>query len=321
MQTILGTFGARISKKTKNLGADQGKLLAVALLVLCLALSLSEPRFATLSNLLNILQQAALITIVAIGQFIVIIAGGLDLSIGPLIAFVSITTGVVMLAHGIIPGILAGVAVSTLTGLANGLLVAYVGVPALIATLGVGQLVRGVTFLITNAQVVFGLPMAFIHTGIGFLGPIPNVVAVAIGIGVITSLLLYRQIYGRELYAVGGNDRTSMISGLSIRRVRLKAYVLCSLITGIAAIVLTARVGTGQPEFGAGLDTQNIIAVYLAGAKFGGGEGRLVNVPLGAILMSVLTNGLNLLNVSTYLQMVVLGGMLIVVLALSGYGK
>jgi ribose transport system permease protein len=295
-----------------------GQIPLVTLLVLGLAIALLTPRFLSPLNLSNVLVQAAVITVVAMGMTFVIIGGGFDLSVGSIVALSGCICAAVMMKAGIAAGVVAGVAVGALVGLANGLIVAVLKVNPFITTLGTMVLVRGVVYLFTGGHQVpidSPLPQPFIDFGIErFLG-IHYLVWVPIVALFALSWTLARTPYGRSVYATGGNREAAYFSGIRVDRVIASTYVWCGALAGLAGVMLASRLQSGQPTAGEFYELTAIAAVVLGGAALHGGEGKLYKTVIGVFIMVILGNGLNLLNVDSYWQRVAIGAVIILAAA------
>jgi ribose transport system permease protein len=296
----------------------------LTLVVLCVATALLTDRFLSPLNLSNILVQCSVMAVIAMGMTFVVIGGGFDLSVGSVAALAGCVAAGVMLDYGIAAGVLAGLAISALVGLVNGLTVTRLKVNPFITTLGTMVLVRGAVFLITAGQPItgdLGLPEAFVAFGVErFLG-IHWLVWVPIVLLVMLSWVLHRTPYGRHVFATGGSRDAAYLSGVPVDRVTASTYVWCSTLAGLAGIMLAARLQSGQPTAGEFYELTAIAAVVLGGAALHGGEGTLYNSVIGVFIMVVLGNSLNLLNVDSYWQRVVVGIVIIAAAAADRFRK
>jgi ribose transport system permease protein len=280
------------------------------LLALCGAMALISEHFLTPLNLTNVLVQASVIAVVAMGMTFVILAGGFDLSVGSVVAFTGCVAAAVMMKAGIAAGVAAGIATGALVGLANGLVVAVLRVNPFITTLGTMVLVRGVVFLFSDSQQIpieGSLPRGFLDFGIErFLG-VHWLVWVPIVLLIALSWVLAKTPYGRAVYATGGNREAAYLSGINVNRVVASTYVWCGALAGVAGVMLASRLQSGQPTSGEFYELTAIAAVVLGGAALHGGEGKLYKSVIGVFIMVVLGNGLNLLNVDSHWQRVAIG--------------
>ena len=291
--------------------AGQGALLA--LLLLCLITALLTNRFLSPLNLTNILVQSSIMAVIAIGMTFVVIGGGFDLSVGSTVALAGSIAAMAMVQFGLAAGVLAGIATGALVGLANGVIVAKLGINPFITTLGTMVLVRGLVYLVTGGAPVGDdrLPPAFLAFGSArFLG-IHYLVWVPAVLLAVLSWVMAATPYGRRIYATGGNREAAYLSGVPVERIIASTYVWCGALSGLAGVMLTARLQSGQPTAGEFYELTAIAAVVLGGASLQGGEGTLYKSIIGVFIMVVLGNSLNLLNVDSYWQRVAIGAVII----------
>ena len=239
-----------------------------------------------------------------------------------MLAFTGVIAAKAIIEAGMPPlvGIFAGVGAGMLVGLINGLIITRFHIPALITTLGMLTIVRGISFTLTSGLPVFGFPkVPFLGfekgvqaVGKGYIGGIPVPVILMIIVFILGGIFLYRTYFGRYIYAIGGNAETSRLSGIKVERIQLMVYMLAGLLTGIAGMIVMGRVNSGQPSIGVGFELEVITAVVLGGVSITGGSGSLIGVILGVFIMGILSNGLIILNVSEYNQMVVRGLVLLI---------
>ena len=282
------------------------------LVVLCLVLWALTPHFLTVSNLLNIAQQTAINAIIAVGLTFVIISGGIDLSVGSLVAF----SGVLMaslLQRGVpVPiALLAGLATGFGWGLVNGLLITLGRLPPFIATLGMMSVARGGALYYTDGRPISGFSEGFrwLATSEFFFVPVPVVVMGVVY--AIAHVVLRRTPFGRYTFAIGGNEEAALLSGVEVRFHKTMVYAVCGLLSALAAAVLTARLNSAQPIAGINYELDAIAATVIGGTSLLGGQGSVVGTLIGALIMGVLRNGLNLLSVSSFLQQIVIGVVII----------
>lgn len=291
-----------------------GQMPLFALIVLILIATLLSDRFLSPINIVNVLVQGAIMTVIAIGMTFVIVGGGFDLSVGSIVALSGIATAWVMLEVGAALGVMAGIGVGALVGLVNGLIVTKLDVNPFIATLGTMVLFRGVTFLVTGGQPVMGddgLPEIFLALALErFLG-LPYLVWLPIVVLGVFSWLLHHTAYGLRVFATGGNKEAAYLAGISVDRVKASTYVWCGTLAGLGGVMLASRVQSGQPTAGQFYELTAIAAVVLGGASLYGGEGRLYKSVIGVFIMVVLANALNLANVPSHWQQVAVGGVIV----------
>jgi ribose/xylose/arabinose/galactoside ABC-type transport system permease subunit len=299
-------------------------ILPFLLLIVIVLFGWQEPRFLSETNLSNVARQSTFLMIVAMAQLLVLITAGMDLSVGALIGLVSVITGLLMkhfvgldmsVGSAMFYAMLGGLGVSVLIGLFNGLCVAVLGLSSFIATLGTMTALTGIALTLSGGVPVSGLPLEYmelfsIERHFGVQAPLWATLAVF----VVGYLLLQHTTLGRYLYAIGSNAKAARLSGISTQRTMLCAYVLCSLIAGVAALLILARTGTGGANIGSEYGLQSVTACVIAGVSLFGGTGRIGSVVLGALFLALLSNGMNILQVQSYVQMIVLGGILILAL-------
>lgn len=266
-----------------------------------------NPRFLSQTNLINVARQASFLAIAACAQMFPILSGGFDLSVGSIFALVSVIMAGVTKDFGMTWGIIVALFSAGLVGLFNGLVISTFRVSPFVVTLGTLSAVRGVALMLANGQPIFGLPKHFSYLGAGYVGPIPIPIIIGAGVFLIGYILLRWTRFGRYMYAIGGNEEAARISGIQIKRYTTQAYVVCSLLAGVAGVILSSRVRSGQPTLGDGMELDSIAAVVIGGVALGGGSGTLPGVLFGTLILSIIQNGLNLMNVSTFTQYVVIG--------------
>lgn len=294
--------GHRIGQFVLNNGA------LVGLLVLVLALFIATPRFLTVPNLVNIGVQAAVVAILAFGMTFVIVAGGIDLSVGSVAALGAMTSAFMFSQVGL-PGwltLIVGLLIGLAAGAVSGLGIAYGKLPAFIGTLAMMSIARGITLVISDGTPIRTSPSVNVlgDTIGGFL-PVP-ILMMALA-GVVCWFVLNRTVLGRSMYAIGGNKEAARLSGLPVRKVLVTVYALSGLFAGLAGMVLAGRLSSAQPQAGVSYELDAIAACVIGGASLAGGSGRASGTLVGAILLAVIRNGLNILNVSSFWQQVVIG--------------
>jgi ribose transport system permease protein len=298
--------------RTKLLhGREVGTL--AGLLALCVALWAATPHFATVSNLVNVVEQSAIIGIVAVGMTFVILTGGIDLSVGSIVALSGVALGT---AHeaGLPIAAAAGVglAVGLACGLGNGALITFGRLPPFIATLGMMSVARGVALMLSDGRPISGYPASFRALATGHVFGIPLPVILMLAIYAIAHFLLTRTLLGRYTYAIGGNEEASALSGINVRAYKTAAYAIAGLLAAVTSLLLVARLNSAQPIAGIMYELDAIAAVVIGGTSLLGGSGSVIGTLIGALIMGVLRNGLNLLGVSSYLQQVAIGTVIIV---------
>ncbi len=282
-----------------------GLLLVIVLMVAVFA-TLNQ-NFTSGTNLRNVARQMAILGITACGQTMVILSGGFDLSVGMAIGFVSVTSSMIMSDYGLWPGIISGLLIGLAVGAMNGLMVAKAGLPPFIATLAMFSAARGLALIFSGGLPITDMPPEFSWLGAGQILTIPVPAIVAAVVFLFCAYLMTKTRFGRHVYAIGGNEEAAHYSGVPVARVKLAVWSLHGFLVGLAAVVLTSRAVSGHATLGEGMELESIAATVIGGTALGRGRGGIFNTFLGVIAMAILTNGLNLVNVSTYYQMVVMG--------------
>jgi len=299
------------------------------LLIAVLIFTFSTDNFLSTNNLFSVSRQSTYLILVAMAQMLVLLTAGLDLSVGVMFAMTSVISSMVMVnvwsgdgsgwgAIGL--GCLAGLGCNLLIGGLNGIGIAYFRVPPFVMTLAMSSIIFGLALTITGGTPVYGMPDAFSETfGYGELFGFPIPVLVTIIAVIVVYIFVNRTKMGRYLYAIGGNIKAAELSGINTKLTLFWAYVISSLITGVAALLLTARLESGESNIGADYPLLSIAACTIGGISLFGGVGRLPNAVLGAIFIILVQNGMNLLRVNSYLQMVVIGILLILAIVADNY--
>lgn len=283
--------------------------ILIGLFALCLVLTLNSSAFLTSANIFNVLRQVSINAILAFGMTYAILIGGIDLSVGSVLALCgTVVTGLIVrngvpISVAVIIGLLLGLSL----GLFNGVIIAKTGIPSFIVTLAMMQIARGVAYVYTNGQPIRITEGAFIAIGTGYLGSIPLPIVYTVLIFIIVSLLLNKTRFGRYVYALGGNKDAAMFSGIKINKITIAVYGMIGLLSSICGIVLCSRMYSGQPTIGTGFELDAIAAVVLGGTSMSGGIGNLGGTLLGALVIGVLNNGLNLLNINSFWQLIIKG--------------
>lgn len=303
------------------------KLMAFAgLLLLVIVFSIANPAFRTFSNFNTILLATAVNGVLALGVTFVIITAGIDLSVGTVMSFAAVMTGVVITNWGmpIWAGVIGAIAAGGLAGATNGFVVARMRVPPFIATLGMFYVTKGLSLIISDVKPIYinstSAPHAArfseISTGsvLGALIPgltIPNAVLIFFGAAIVAYLILNRTILGRYTFALGSNEEATRLSGVDTKAWKMAVYTLCGMFAGLGGLLMAARLGSAQPQLGSGYELDAIAAVVIGGTSLSGGEGTILGTIIGAFIISTLTNGLRILSVPQEWQMVVTGAIVV----------
>lgn len=279
-----------------------------ALVLLFLVMALFVPGFFSINNLTNVTRQVSINAIIASGMTLVIITAGIDLSVGSLVALAGCVAMIALnRTDSDVIGVLAGIAIGGLAGAFNGGLVAYARLPAFVVTLGGLTIFRGIALTITEGQPIIRFEGAYKWLGQGFMLGVPVPVWIMIVVVLATHIVLKRTTLGAHFFAVGGNETAARLSGVRVERVKFWAYTLCGLLTGLAGMVLMARLSSAQPASGEMFELDAIAAVVLGGTSLSGGRGTVWGTLVGALIIGILNNSLNLLGVPSFYQLVAKG--------------
>jgi ribose transport system permease protein len=294
----------------------------LGLIVLFVALSIASPYFLTANNLASVARQTAVFNTMALGMTIVIVSGGIDLSVGSILGLSGLV-GTMALEAGypIVIGVLIGIAVGTACGFLNGLMITQLRINAFIVTLGTLGIYRGLALIISNGLPVHRIPPGFAFLGEGNLLGIPFVVWLLVICAVVTHFVLENTRLGRYAFAIGSNQTAAIYAGIPVAFHTAAVYAIGGALTGLAGMIEASRLMTGQPTAGLGYELQAIAAVVIGGGSLNGGEGSVVGTLIGAFIMGLLSNGADLLNISNYWQQVIIGSVIILAVTLDEFRK
>ena len=300
-------IGARILA-TRSIGT------VLVFVVVFVFFSLAAPFFLTLDNIINILRQISILTIIAMGMTLLLISGSIDLSVGSVVGLSGVVSALLVRDFGvpILLGILIAVLIGGAVGLLNGLITTKVKMPALLATLGMMLAVRGVALIVTGGASVLSLPEGFLVLGRGHVGIIPVPVLVMVGVVVVFVFIQQWTVFPMYYYAVGGNRNASVLAGINADKVSIVIFVILGCLAGLAGIMTASRLGTGLSMAGEGIEFDVIIAVVVGGCSIFGGLGTVQGTILGAAIVGVITNGMIMMNLHSFYQMLAKGLLLIV---------
>jgi ribose transport system permease protein len=301
----------RLPERVRDRMQDVVSQLAAAggLIIVAILLTIASPYFLTANNLFNIGVQVSIVAIIAVGETLVILTGGIDLSVGAVAGLGGIL-GTMAIAKAGLPiavGILIAVLAGALIGFVNGLLVAQAKLPPFIATLGMLGICSGLPFIVGGENAVYGLPSSFRLFGEGQIGPVPMPILYLIVIAGAGHLILSRTKLGRYAYAIGSNQEAARLSGIPLNRYLIVVYMIPAALAGFGGMIAASLVHSGQPNYGNGLELNVIAACVIGGASLFGGVGTIGGTMIGAFLMAVITNGAVLLNITQYYQEVIIG--------------
>lgn len=313
------------TKKVRKLGGSnlQSLIMLFILVGMFIILSYLSPMFCKTGNIINIFKQTAINGILATGMACAILVGGFDMSVGSTVGLAGVVAA--LLAQGdypILVPILAAIGIGIVVGSINGACVAYLGIPAFVVTLGTQSIVRGLAYIVSGGQPVFGVTEAYERIAGGKLfGIIPYLVVYYVVIALVIGFILQKTVYGRRLYAVGGNAQAAAVSGINVNFMKMSAYITCGLMGGIAGMLSTSRTVSGAPLTGEGYELDAIAACVIGGFSMNGGAGKWYGMIIGALILSVMSNGLDILGVSSYYQKIVKGIIIIVIVLIDVRGK
>ncbi len=287
-------------------------IVLVAALMMAV-LSLSSPYFMTLGNMTNLMKQVSIVAILAAGQAVVIISGGIDLSVGSILALSAVTIGW-LIENGVDPRIAtcAGLAMGTFAGWINGMVITRGNIPPFIATLGMLGIARGMALVITKGVSYQVLEPLFLFIGNSKVFGLPVPLYFVVVVFAAVMVMMHMTVFGRHVYAIGGDEKVARLEGIPVERQKVKIYTLSGLLAAVAAVVLVGRLAATPPSVAQGIELQAIAAVIIGGVSFVGGRGIVITALVGAFIMAMITNGLNILGISSFYQQVLIGTVIIV---------
>lgn len=295
--------------------------ILIGFIGLIITFSILSERFFTISNMLIVMRQTSIVAFLAVGMSFVILGAGIDLSVGSVLAFSGAVGAGIMQNGGLFLGVLAGLSLGTALGVFNGIVITKLKIPAFIATLAMMAIARGGTLVYTGGRPITGLPSSFGFLGRGYLGNIPFPIILMSVIFFLAYILLKLTRFGRYVYATGGNINAARASGIKVDKVVISTFAISGFLSGLTGLVLASRLNSAQPTAGMGYELDAIAAVVLGGTSLFGGEGELWGTLVGAFIMGILNNGLNMLNVSSFYQQVVKGIVILIAVTVAQSGK
>jgi ribose transport system permease protein len=282
-------------------------------------MSVIAPNFVSFNNGLNVARAVSINAILAAGMTLVILTRGIDLSVGSAVALTGVSSVLLWTAGApAFAAVLGGIVVGALTGLIDGSLVAFLGLPSFIITLGALTYIRGLSYSLTNAQPLIASNLGFRGLGNGAIAGIPTPVVIMLAVYAVLWFVLERTTFGRHVYAIGGNPEAARLAGVNVKWTLLRVYLIMGACAGLAGVIFAARVESGQPKAGEGYELDAIAAVVLGGTSLFGGRGRITGTLIGALIIGVLSNGLVLMDVPFFFQLVVKGAVIIFAVAIDG---
>ena len=319
----MNTNESAVSRTVKAIFKRKEWNLLFLLLGMIVLLGLLRPNtFATSDNIFSVLRQSSMVAIVAVGQTFVIITSGIDLSVGYSLGLCGVIMTTLMKGN-VSPAfaIAVGMSASILIGFINGILIAKVHLPPFIATLGVGYMARGIMFVMTEGYPVYTDNKFILGIAQTYIGPIPLMVLIMIIVYIIGVYLLEKNVLGMRLRAIGGNETSTKLSGVNVEKTKIGVYTLSGVFCALAGLMMVGRLTAGNPNAGANFEMDTIAATIVGGTSLAGGEGTMYGTLIGALIMSIIRNGLVLMNVSMYWQLFAIGLVIIVVCSIEGLSK
>jgi len=297
--------------------------VAFALISMSVILTILSPVFLTVTNIRNVIVQASINAVISFGMTFVIISGGIDLSVGSIVALSGVIAASFLNANPslLYLSLLICIVIGALCGLFNGIIITKGNVPPFIATLGMMSIARGLALFYSGGKAISGFDSRFLVLGTGSLLGIPSLIIVMILVVTILYIILNYTCLGRYTYAIGGSEEATKLSGINVNKYKIIIYVISGITSSIAAIMLTARLNSAQPIAGYGYELDAIAATVIGGTSLSGGQGKIQGTMVGALIMSMLRNGLNLLNVSSYIQQFIIGLVIIVAVFIDKVGR
>lgn len=287
--------------------------IVMVALLMAIVLSLLSPFFMTVGNMTNLSKQVSIVAILAAGQAVVIISGGIDLSVGSVLAFSAVVIGT-LIQMDVNPtlAMLAGLLAGTFAGWINGMVITRAKIPPFIATLGMLGIARGMALVITGGVSHPVLSPLFLYIGNAKLLGLPIPLFFVIVTFLVVGIMMHKTVFGRQVYAIGGNERVARLQGIPVDRQKVKIYALSGFLAALAAVVMTGRLAATPPSVAQAIELQAIAAVIIGGVSFVGGRGIVLTALIGALIMAMITNGLNILGISSFYQQVLIGIVIIV---------
>lgn len=308
-------------KKVKRTGIFTYGIL-IFLIALFVILSFSSPYFFTIGNLTTVLRQVAVVGIITVSMTMIILTGGIDLSVGSMLGLCAVILAKLMVqGTNMILAIIITLIVGIVLGLFNGFLINEINISPLISTLGTMTIFSGVTYILTGGEGIFGFPSQFSFIGQGYVWKVPVPIIILVIVYIFGFFALNNTRYGRYLYGIGANEKASILSGVNVKKVKYIAYAMSGLLSSLASVVMLSRVNSALPNLGSGLEFDVVTAVVLGGISVNGGEGKLQGVVIGLLIIAILSNGMVLLGVGNYFQTVVKGLVLLIAVGIDNISK
>lgn len=285
----------------------------ILLAVMLVFFSLVSENFFAAKNMINILRQVSVLSILTAGMTFVIISGGMDLTVGSMLGLTGVICAKLLTTTGLgsVWSVVITLFVACLFGTLTGVIIVYLRVPAIVITLGMMTVARGIAYILSGGIPIYDIPDDLVAIGQGYVGIIPIPVIIMLVIVAIMGFILKKTYYGRFVYAIGGNQEAARLAGVSVNKILISLYAISGFLSGIAGIVLMGRVSSGAPTSGTGMEMDVVTAVVIGGISINGGKGTMFGAFIGALIIGVLSNGLTIMNLGEYYQQVVKGIVLI----------
>ena len=315
---IGGSVTASSNRKSFYRSAEFWKKTGIfwALILLVIIMALSQPAFLTKPNLINILKQASITGVLAVGMTLVLISGGIDLGVGSVLAVSCMAAAYCTTADRSLPVLIAfaaGIGVGSLFGAFNGIGVAYIGFAPFIVTMATLSAARGIALVSTNNLPIFNLTRDFINVSNTLYFGLPSLIFYFAGVAILAYILTTRTVFGKWIYAVGGNETAARLSGINVKRVKLIIYTIMGALSGLTGVLMASRITSGNPTVGNGYELDAIAACVIGGISMSGGSGSIIGTVLGVLILGVISNGFDILGISSNYQMIMKG--LVILLA------
>ena len=293
----------------------------ILLLAVVVFFSVMTDSFLATRNMINILRQVAVLSILSAGMTFVIISGGMDLTVGSMLGLTGVICAKFIVEMQLNPviSIIFAVILMTLFGTLTGLLIVKLHVAPMVITLGMMTVARGFAYIFSGGIPIYDIPESVVFLGQGKIGPVPVPVIIMIIIVLIANYVLNNSYYGRYVYAIGGNEEAARLAGVAVDKIKVSLYSMSAFLAGIAGVILMARISSGSPQSGTGMEMDVVTAVVIGGVSISGGKGKIMGAFLGALIIGVLSNGLTIMNIGEYYQQVVKGVVLILAVAFDTY--
>ncbi|RQW63736.1 ABC transporter permease [Vibrio viridaestus] len=304
-------------KKSLLFLADNSTI--VVFIVMLIAAAVLSDKFYSADNITNVLRQSVPLGLISLGMLYVILTGGIDLSVGSIMALVSVVVALMIPEVGLWMAIFTGVITATLVGCVGGGLVAYFKIAPFIATLAMMTVARGLSMIVSKGQPVFIDDMSFVNFGSGYFLGVPLPVYVFLAFGILAHFVYKKTSFGRLVISIGSNETATRFAGIRVERFKFAVYAISGMACGIAGVIAATRTGVGSPVLGLGFELDAIAAVVVGGASLAGGRGNVINTIIGVLILCVISNLMNLMNISGYHQQVVKGVIIILAVILESF--